>query len=203
MDLLRSRSDAGVPTHNLLIPQADTTYTASFDTHYRLTTVVSPTGAGTVAAAPFSTDNFYAPNTVVTLTPTGDCFTGFAPSSPVSMTAPLTVTASFDPTVRPVTVTPGVPQFLCTTNRWRQTVTITTATAIASPRFVLTNLSAGLTLVSPTSAGVSTCISPAGSKYFPLSFSGNTAVITLEFTKTTPTTPITYTPKVTGGTNLP
>ena len=159
--------------------------------------------AGTVAAAPSSGDGYYAAGTVVTLTPTGQCFAGFSTANPVTLSAPQTVTATFNPTVQPVTITPGPLQFIRTLNRWRQLVTVTTATALTNPRLVLTNLSAGIGLASPAAQGTSTCILPAGSPYVPLTFSGNTAQVTLEFTRPTPTTPLTYTPKVTAGTNVP
>lgn len=96
-------SDAGAISHSVTAPSAPTTYTASFDTQYQLTTAVSPSGAGTVSPA---SGTYYAAGAVVPLTATANA--GFAFSSwtgnvanatsastTITMSGPQSVTANF------------------------------------------------------------------------------------------------------------
>ena len=53
-------SDGGAQTHTVTAPSSATTYTASFNTQYLLTTSVAPAGSGTIAASPTSTDGYYS-----------------------------------------------------------------------------------------------------------------------------------------------
>ena len=87
-----------------------------------------------------------------------------APANPAIGWSLRTVTANLAPTVRR-TVVPGPPVF---------------RPAIRNPRAVFARLGAGVTPASPTPGGVTSSISPASNRHFPLT--GNTA---------------------TGGTNLP
>ena len=97
-----SWSDGGAILH-LVAPSTATTYTASFNTSYQLTTATSPTTGGTVLPA---TGAFYASGTVVNLSATvssGYTFSGWtgnvasasSPSTTVAMSAPQTVVANF------------------------------------------------------------------------------------------------------------
>jgi uncharacterized repeat protein (TIGR02543 family) len=97
-----SWSDGGAILH-LVAPSVATTYTASFNTSYQLTTATSPTAGGTVLPA---TGAFYASGTVVNLSATlnsGYTFSGWtgnvasasSPSTTVAMSAPQTVVANF------------------------------------------------------------------------------------------------------------
>jgi uncharacterized repeat protein (TIGR02543 family) len=97
-----SWSDGGAILH-LVAPSTATTYTASFNTSYQLTTAASPTTGGTVLPA---TGAFYASGTVVNLSATpssGYTFSGWtgnvasasSSSTTVAMSAPQTVVANF------------------------------------------------------------------------------------------------------------
>jgi hypothetical protein len=101
-----SWSDGGAQTHNITTPSSATTYTASFQTSYLLSTGVSPAGTGTVQASPPSGDGYYASGTTVQLTPvpatgfqfsnwTGDLGNSTASPLVFPMTAPRSVTGNF------------------------------------------------------------------------------------------------------------
>jgi alpha-tubulin suppressor-like RCC1 family protein len=92
--------NACIPT-----PTTPTTYTVNFSTQYLLTTSVSPTSGGSIAASPSSSDGFYDSGTSVQLTGTaatgftfdhwtGD-LTGSSNPQSLSMTAPHSVTGNF------------------------------------------------------------------------------------------------------------
>jgi hypothetical protein len=98
-------SDGGAISHSVTAPSTATTYTATFDTQYQLTTAPNPSNGGTVSP---SSGTFYAANTVVSLTATPN--SGFAfsnwtgnvadpnsASTTVTMSAPQSVTANFVP----------------------------------------------------------------------------------------------------------
>jgi hypothetical protein len=96
-------SDAGAISHAITVPGAATTYTASFDTQYQLTTAVNPIVGGSVTP---SSGNYYTSGTVVPLTATpnaGFSFTNWtgnvasstSASTFITMTAPQSVTANF------------------------------------------------------------------------------------------------------------
>lgn len=61
-------SDGGGQEHWITVPSSNTTYTAYFDTYYKLTTGVNPSGSGKVYKSPDSTDGWYKSGTLVTLT---------------------------------------------------------------------------------------------------------------------------------------
>lgn len=72
-----SWSDGGAIVHDVTTPAIATAYVASFATQYRLTTAVSPLGAGSIAATQSSPEGFDASATTVKiLTPpnSGDAF---------------------------------------------------------------------------------------------------------------------------------
>ncbi|MBI4908653.1 MAG: hypothetical protein HY820_33850, partial [Acidobacteria bacterium] len=107
-----SWSDGGPPTHTVN-PTTATTYTANFQTQYRLTTSVTPAGAGSITAAPSSPDGFYDAGSPVQLTAqpnatysfsswSGDAGGGTNPTS-LAMTGPRSASANF--TLAPVSIT--------------------------------------------------------------------------------------------------
>jgi uncharacterized repeat protein (TIGR02543 family) len=98
-----SWSDGGAISHSVSAPSSATTYTASFNTSYQLTTAASPTGDGAVLPA---TGVFYASGTVVNLSATADSGFNFSSwtgnvanassaSTTVTMSAPQSVVANF------------------------------------------------------------------------------------------------------------
>ena len=97
-------SDGGLQTH-LVALTTSTTLTASFTTQYLLTTAVSPTGSGRIAANPSSGDGYYNSGAAVQLTASpapGFAFTGFSGAlggttnpQTVTLSGPLSVTAHF------------------------------------------------------------------------------------------------------------
>ena len=99
-------SDGGTISHNVA-PTSATTFTATFATQFLLTTNVLPAASGTIVASPSSSTGYYNSGTSVQLTSTastgytftnwtGDV-TGSTSPQTVSMTAPRTVTANFQP----------------------------------------------------------------------------------------------------------
>ena len=110
-----SWSDTGAQTHAVTVPNSGTlTLTATFNTQYPLSTVVSPSGAGTITPNPASATGYYTSGTSVQLTAapaTGFTFAGWSGDlsgttnpQPVVMNAARSVTATFNAPA-PVTVT--------------------------------------------------------------------------------------------------
>ena len=96
-------SDGLAISHNITVPASTTTYTATFQTQYQLTTAASPPTGGSATPA---SGGFYVSGTSVPITATasvGFRFTGWtgpvaSPSSAattVTVTAPTSVTATF------------------------------------------------------------------------------------------------------------
>ena len=96
-------SDGGATTHNITVPGAAATYTATFNTQYQLGTSVSPAGGGTVSVA---SGGFYNAGSKVSLTATpatGYAFSGWSgnvantknASTTITMNAPQSVVANF------------------------------------------------------------------------------------------------------------
>ena len=105
-------SDGGGLSHAVTASASITSYTASFNTGYQLTTTANPPSAGTVT--PVSGD-YYAPNTVVNVTATpnvnyafynwnGDVANPSRMSTTVTMSGPQSLTANF--VAAQVTVSP-------------------------------------------------------------------------------------------------
>ena len=67
-NVFNSWSDNGDMTHNITAPSSTTTYTASFNTQYTLTTSANPSGGGTVSP---SGANWYNSSLVVSISATG------------------------------------------------------------------------------------------------------------------------------------
>jgi hypothetical protein len=115
-----SWSDSGAISHSITVPSTATTYTATFNTQFQLTTAANPANGGTVSP---TSGAFFNSGTVVPLTATPN--TGFAFSSwtgnvasatsastTINMTAPQSVTANFTATrpmvnLKPISVNFG------------------------------------------------------------------------------------------------
>jgi hypothetical protein len=100
-------SDGGTASHSVT-PTAPTTYTANFTAQYLLTTGVSPSGSGSIATNPSSSDGYYNSGTSVQVSAVANIGFGFSswrgdlsgttnPQTLV-MSAPKTVTANFTST---------------------------------------------------------------------------------------------------------
>jgi len=105
-------SDGGGQSHSITVSASTTTYTASFSQQFLLTTAVSPSSGGSIAASPSSASGYYASGATVQLTAnpasnfqfsnwSGDLSGSTNPQS-ITMNAPHTVTAVF---AQPVSVT--------------------------------------------------------------------------------------------------
>jgi hypothetical protein len=133
-----SWSDGGAISHGITVPSTATTYTASFNTQYQLTTAANPSNGGTVSP---SSGAFYNANTIVPLTATpnsgfnfsnwtGNVANAGSASTTVTMTAPQSVTANFTQatspavTFNPTSVNFGT-QYLFAINAHNVTVTNT------------------------------------------------------------------------------
>ena len=96
-------SDAGAISHSIMVPSTATTYTATFNTLYQLTTAANPSAGGTVTPA---SGSYFAAGTKVNLTATsnagyvfsnwtGPVASSTSASTTVTMSAPESVTANF------------------------------------------------------------------------------------------------------------
>lgn len=100
-------SDGGAISHTVTGPAAATTYTATYTTQHQLSTVVAPTGAGTILATPSSPDGFYDAGANIQLTANpavsfqftswGGSLSGATNPQNLQMTAARSVTATFSP----------------------------------------------------------------------------------------------------------
>ena len=104
-------NDNGAASHSITVGTSPATYTASFNTQYQLTTAASPAVGGTVTPA---SGAFYNASSMVNINATansGYAFTSWtgsvassaSPSTSVTMTGPLSVTANFS-TGTPITI---------------------------------------------------------------------------------------------------
>ena len=93
-----SWSDNGAQSHQITVSSGSSSYVATFNTSYLLTTSASPSNEGTVSPA---SGTYYASGTVVNLTATPNTgykfvnWTGNVTNNTVTMNAPQTVTANF------------------------------------------------------------------------------------------------------------
>lgn len=74
-------NDSGAISHNVTAPSVSTTYTATFGAQYKLSATVTPSGSGSIAASPSSSDGFYNSGSSVQLTATanpGFAFSGWS-----------------------------------------------------------------------------------------------------------------------------
>src|SRR5262249_16862615 len=105
-------SDNGAISHSVTAPNTATTYTATFDTQYQLTTAANPSNGGSVTPP---SGGYYNANSVVPITAspnsgfsflnwTGDVADPNAANTTVTMTGPQSVTANFAATTVQVTV---------------------------------------------------------------------------------------------------
>jgi hypothetical protein len=97
-----SWSDGGAISHSITVPSTATTYTASFNTQYLLTTLANPANGGTVSPI----TGYQAANSVVPLLATansgftfsswtGNVANAGSASTSITMSSPQTVTANF------------------------------------------------------------------------------------------------------------
>jgi len=111
-DNFSSWSDAGAISHTVTAAAATTSYTATFNTSYQLTTAASPTAGGSVAPV---SGTYYSSGAVVNLTATPNSGYGFSgwigpvansgsASTTVTMNAPESVTANFATATVSVTI---------------------------------------------------------------------------------------------------
>ncbi|MBN1567289.1 MAG: hypothetical protein JXA73_05555 [Acidobacteria bacterium] len=110
-----SWSDGGDESHAITVPVEATAYTANFDTQYRLTTSVSPQGAGSISLSPALSDHYYASGSFVRLSAiagSGYAFagwgfdlTGLENPKVIEMTEPRNVIAFFEPSNQNITIT--------------------------------------------------------------------------------------------------
>jgi Divergent InlB B-repeat domain len=183
-----SWSDGGALSHSVTAPSSATTYTASFNTEYQLTTQASPAGDGTVT--PTSGQYFASGASVpVTATPntdfafnnwtsTGGSF-GSTTSASTTFTMPAaatTITANFIPATSQITIT---------TNPAGLLVSVDGGGFVAAPLVVTWNQGSTHTIAttSPQSGG-------AGTQYAFTSWSDAGAI---SHSITVPTTATTYT----------
>jgi hypothetical protein len=131
-------SDGGTISHGVTAPAIATTYTASFDTQYQLTTAVSPSTDGTVTPP---SGNYYNAGSVVPINATPNSGFQFnnwtsspdnvanpnAASTTITMNAPESVTANFIPATVQVTVetNPGGLSFTVDSINYTSTQTFT------------------------------------------------------------------------------
>jgi hypothetical protein len=108
-----SWSDSGAISHSITVPSTATTYTASFNTQYQLTTAANPSNDGTVSP---SSGNFYNSGTVVPLTATansgftfsnwtGNVANANSASTTITMNSPQSATANFTTASVQITIT--------------------------------------------------------------------------------------------------
>jgi hypothetical protein len=108
-------SDGGTQSHTITVPGSPTTYTATFQQGYLLTTAVNPSGAGYVIVfSPPSSTGWYNAGVKVILTPVANAGykflswtgkgtgsytgTGSDNSATIIMNGPITETANFEQT---------------------------------------------------------------------------------------------------------
>ncbi len=98
-------SDGGAISHTITVPAEATTYTASFDTQYLMTTTVSPLGAGSISVSPMTPDGYYASGSTVQISAvpsSGYVFSGWSGDAAgtanpqnIAVSAPRSITANF------------------------------------------------------------------------------------------------------------
>ncbi len=187
-------SDGGSASHQIAVPAAPITYTATFGTQFLLTTSVAPAGAGTISVTSKSPplDGYYNPGTGVTVTASpaaGYSFSGFSGAltgtvNPqfLSMTAPATVSASF--TANPPVQNPTI--FGAVANKTTQgsttTLTLVLSNTGAGPAQLasLTSLTAGV-LTGTGSVSVVAPVLPYSAGALP---PGGAASVTVQLTIT-------------------
>jgi large repetitive protein len=151
-----SWSDAGALSHSVTAPSSATSFTATFNTAYQLTTATSPSTGGTVSPA---SGTFYPAGAVVNLTATPNSGFAFASwtgtvasttsaSTTITMSAPQSVTANFTALTPAVTLTPPTLTF----------TTITGTTSAAQVAMLTNTGTAPLTIsgITLTGTGAST-----------------------------------------------
>jgi hypothetical protein len=129
-------SDGGAISHTIVVPNADSTYTANFSTEYELTTSVSPSAGGTITAG-----GWVGAGGQVLIQATanpGYNFTGFSgdltgTTNPqnLTMNGPKTVLANFVPNATPAATTTTLTSSL-NPSTFGQSVTFTATVSSSS-----------------------------------------------------------------------
>jgi uncharacterized repeat protein (TIGR01451 family) len=158
-------SDSGAASHSITVGSGAATYTASFQTQYRLTISASPAAGGSVSP---TSGTFYNAGTVTPITATanaGYAFSGWAgavaransASTTVTMSAALTVTANFSSLSPVLTIAKShAGNFTQGQNGATYSVTVSNTAGAGATNGGLTvteTLPAGLTLVSMAGTG--------------------------------------------------
>jgi hypothetical protein len=158
-------SDTGAISHSIMVPSTATSYTASFNTQYQLTTAANPSNGGTVSP---TSGSYYNSGTIVPLTATansgftfsswtGNVASASSASTSITMNAPQSVTANF--TVSGVQVMVGTSpaglsftvdgtaytstQTFTWSNGSSHTIATTTPQGISGTRYTFSNWSDG------------------------------------------------------------
>jgi hypothetical protein len=129
-------SDAGAVSHSITVPPTPTTYTASFNTQYQLTTQASPSADGTVAPA---SGGYYASGASIPVTATANAVFTFSNWTSTGGTFDSNISAStnFHMPAAPATVTGNFANS-------RVQITIST-----SPANLLVSVDGGTTTAAP------------------------------------------------------
>jgi len=183
-DTFASWSDGGALSHSVTAAAATTTYTATFNTAYLLTTAANPTAGGSVTPA---SGTYYAPGTVVSLTATAN--TGYkfsnwtgsvananSASTTVTMSAPETVTGNFVPSIAPSTtalVSSLNPSTQAGSVTFAATVSSSASTRTGTVQFFNGTALLGIAAVSSNTAKLITTQLPAGSDAITAVYSGD------------------------------
>jgi Bacterial Ig-like domain (group 3)/Divergent InlB B-repeat domain/Abnormal spindle-like microcephaly-assoc'd, ASPM-SPD-2-Hydin/NHL repeat len=178
-------SDGGALSHSVTASASTTSYTASFNTAYLLTTAANPTSGGTVTPA---SGTYYAANTVVALTAkkkagyvfsewSGNVANALSATTTVTMSAPQAVSANF---VKPTTTVTVVASGLNPSTYGQSvilTATVTSSngtTATGKVTFDNGTKSLGTATLSGGVATITTSTLPVGTLAITASYDGDT-----------------------------
>jgi Divergent InlB B-repeat domain/Abnormal spindle-like microcephaly-assoc'd, ASPM-SPD-2-Hydin len=131
-----SWSDSGAISHSITVPPSSTTYTASFNTQYQLTTQASPPADGTVAPA---SGSYYASGASIPVTATANAGFQFSnwTSTGGSFDSTTSASTNFHMPAAPATVTgnfaTSAVQITVTTSPAHLLVSVDGGTATAAP----------------------------------------------------------------------
>ena len=194
-----SWSDGGALSHQIVVPSAATTYTASFNTQYQLTTAANPAEGGTITAGGWINAGT---NVTIQATPSsGYLFTGFSGAltglndpQTLLMSGPASVTANFSNSVSTTTTLSASPSG---TSSYGEAVTFTATISSASGNLKTrikrnsvssndvtgtvtwsSNTGCGTTTVTTGNPGVATCTTstlPVGTDTVTAAYSGDSS----------------------------
>jgi hypothetical protein len=183
-----SWSDSGAISHSITVPSTATTYTATFNTQYQLTTQASPPADGTVTPA---SGGYYASGAIIPVTATANSGFTFSnwTSTGGSFGSTTSASTNFTMPAAPATVTGNFGnasvQITITTTPANLLVSVDSGTATAAPLVETWAIGSShtITTTSPQSGG-------AGVQYVFSSWSDSGAISHLI---TVPSTATTYT----------